>query len=161
MSTCRPIRGVSAVLAGAGPGHALYFASYELSKEFMTKVTKHNHINYCKTIIIVVNRIMPLPEDCKQMLIFVSVVVTSGVVATVIHDAISNPADVIKQRMQMYNSPYKSVLECLKGVYRTEGLRAFYRSYSTQLVMNIPSQAIHFTTYELFQNLVSCDIPIA
>lgn len=44
----RPIRGVTAVLAGAGPGHALYFASYELSKEFMTKVTKHNHINYCK-----------------------------------------------------------------------------------------------------------------
>lgn len=83
------------------------------------------------------------------------IVVTSGVVATVIHDAISNPADVIKQRMQMYNSPYKSVLACLKGIYKTEGLRAFYRSYSTQLVMNIPSQAIHFTTYELFQNLVS------
>lgn len=81
--------------------------------------------------------------------------VISAVTATLIHDAISNPTEVIKQRMQMYGSPYKSVLQCTRGVYRAEGLRAFYRSYSTQLVMNIPYQAIHFTTYEFFQNMVS------
>lgn len=45
----RPIRGVTAVVAGAGPAHALYFGSYELSKELMTKVTTHNHINYSKS----------------------------------------------------------------------------------------------------------------
>lgn len=78
----------------------------------------------------------------------------SGVIATLIHDAVSNPAEVIKQRMQMYNSPYKSVVACLRGVYQSEGLKAFYRSYSTQLVMNIPNQTIHFTTYEFFQNRV-------
>ncbi|XP_073818951.1 mitochondrial iron transporter mitoferrin isoform X1 [Musca autumnalis] len=120
----RPIRGVTAVVAGAGPAHALYFGSYEMSKELMTKITKHNHINY----------------------------MASGVIATLIHDAVSNPAEVIKQRMQMYNSPYKSVVACLRGVYQNEGIKAFYRSYSTQLVMNIPNQTIHFTTYEFFQN---------
>lgn len=36
-------------MAGAGPAHALYFGSYELSKELMTKVTTHNHINYSKS----------------------------------------------------------------------------------------------------------------
>lgn len=46
----RPIRGVTAVVAGAGPAHALYFGSYEISKELMTKVTTHNHINYSKFV---------------------------------------------------------------------------------------------------------------
>ncbi|XP_023292025.2 mitoferrin [Lucilia cuprina] len=123
----RPIRGVSAVVAGAGPAHALYFGSYEMSKELMTKVTTHNHINY----------------------------MASGVIATLIHDAVSNPAEVIKQRLQMYNSPYKSVVQCLRGVYQQEGIKAFYRSYSTQLVMNIPNQTIHFSTYEFFQNMLN------
>lgn len=79
----------------------------------------------------------------------------SGVIATLIHDAVSNPTDVIKQRMQMYNSKYNSVIGCMKDVYRTEGIQAFYRSYSTQLVMNIPYQTIHFATYEFFQNMVN------
>lgn len=35
-------------MAGAGPAHALYFGSYEMSKELMTKFTTHNHINYSK-----------------------------------------------------------------------------------------------------------------
>lgn len=123
----RPIRGVTAVVAGAGPAHALYFGSYEMSKELMTKVTTNNHINY----------------------------MASGVIATLIHDAVSNPAEVIKQRLQMYNSPYKSVVACMRGVYQQEGFKAFYRSYSTQLVMNIPNQTIHFTTYEFFQNMLN------
>lgn len=80
--------------------------------------------------------------------------VTAAVSATLIHDAISNPAEVIKQRLQMYNSPYKTVAQCARGVFQHEGFRAFYRSYATQLVMNLPHQALHFTTYEFFQNAV-------
>lgn len=58
---------------------------------------------------------------------------------------------VIKQRMQMYNSPYRGLWDCVQTVTRTEGVGAFYRSYSTQLTMNIPFQAVHFITYELMQ----------
>lgn len=79
---------------------------------------------------------------------------TSAVTATLIHDAISNPAEVIKQRLQMYNSPYRSIVQCARGVWATEGVRAFYRSYNTQLIMNLPYQNIHFATYECIQNLV-------
>lgn len=53
--------------------------------------------------------------------------------------------------MQMYNSPHKTVMDCIRTVHRTEGLGAFYRSYTTQLTMNIPFQAIHFITYEFTQ----------
>lgn len=81
----------------------------------------------------------------------------AAVVATVIHDAISNPTEVIKQRLQMYNSRYQSVIQCMRTVYQQEGLRAFYRSYNTQLVMNLPYQTIHFSTYEFIQNRLNRD----
>lgn len=43
----RPIRGMTAVVAGAGPAHACYFAAYEYTKEKMTKLSpEHNQINY-------------------------------------------------------------------------------------------------------------------
>ncbi|KAM4883502.1 mitoferrin-1 isoform 2-T2 [Sylvia borin] len=75
----------------------------------------------------------------------------AGSVATLLHDAVMNPAEVVKQRLQMFNSPYTSVLGCVQTVHRTEGFGAFYRSYTTQLTMNVPFQAIHFITYELLQ----------
>jgi solute carrier family 25 (mitochondrial iron transporter), member 28/37 len=58
---------------------------------------------------------------------------------------------VVKQRLQMYGSPFKTCSECVRYVWRTEGASAFYRSYTTQLTMNIPFQSIHFMTYELMQ----------
>uniref|UniRef100_A0A8B9EIV3 Solute carrier family 25 member 28 n=1 Tax=Anser cygnoides TaxID=8845 RepID=A0A8B9EIV3_ANSCY len=58
---------------------------------------------------------------------------------------------LVKQRMQMYNSPYRRVTDCVRAVWRNEGAGAFYRSYTTQLTMNIPFQAIHFMTYEFLQ----------
>uniref|UniRef100_A0A8C0F1Y0 Solute carrier family 25 member 28 n=1 Tax=Bubo bubo TaxID=30461 RepID=A0A8C0F1Y0_BUBBB len=60
-------------------------------------------------------------------------------------------ASLVKQRMQMYNSPYQRVTDCVRAVWRNEGAGAFYRSYTTQLTMNIPFQAIHFMTYEFLQ----------
>lgn len=123
----RPLRGIGAVVLGAGPAHAFYFSTYEFTKEKLTELKINDNVNY----------------------------IMSATSATLIHDAISNPTEVIKQRLQMYNSPYKSVVECAKKVFQQEGLSAFYRSYTTQLVMNLPYQAIHFTTYEFFQEALN------
>lgn len=44
---CRPFRGIGAVVAGAGPAHAFYFATYEHSKEVMSNLfPQYNHFNY-------------------------------------------------------------------------------------------------------------------
>lgn len=75
----------------------------------------------------------------------------AGFVATLLHDGIMNPAEVVKQRLQMYNSPYQNVMTCIRNIYKNEGAYAFYRSYTTQLTMNIPFQTIHFVTYEVAQ----------
>ncbi|XP_023019267.1 mitochondrial iron transporter mitoferrin [Leptinotarsa decemlineata] len=128
----RPVRGMSAMVVGAGPSHALYFSSYEYLKNTLTQYT--NSARY-------------------HTLIFGA----SGCLATLIHDGFMNPAEVVKQRMQMTNSPYKTALECAVSTYQKEGLKAFYRSYTTQLTMNVPFQSIHFVIYELSQKWINKD----
>ncbi|CAH1281886.1 unnamed protein product [Diabrotica balteata] len=128
----RPIRGMSAMVVGAGPSHALYFSSYEFTKNIFAQY--FNASRY-------------------DMLICGSSI--SGCIATLIHDGFMNPAEVVKQRMQMINSPYTSALRCAINIYKLEGPRAFYRSYTTQLTMNVPFQSIQFSVYELSQRIIN------
>ncbi|KAM4747847.1 mitoferrin-1-like [Rhinophrynus dorsalis] len=121
-----PLRGINVTMLGAGPAHALYFACYEKMKTTVGGMINHVGNSH------VANGI-------------------AGSLATLLHDAVMNPAEVVKQRMQMYNSPYRSMLHCIQTVSKTEGVSAFYRSYTTQLTMNIPFQAIHFIMYEFTQ----------
>ncbi|KAJ8686806.1 hypothetical protein QAD02_022600 [Eretmocerus hayati] len=125
----RPFRGISAMVAGAGPAHALYFSCYEHLKEKLS-ARSHSQNN-------------PL------------VYAQAGVVSTVLHDGVMNPAEVIKQRMQIPNTPYKTVVDCIRHVYKTEGVAAFYRSYRTTLLMNVPFQSIHFVIYEFAQSITN------
>lgn len=117
-------RGMSSVIVGAGPAHAVYFATYEAVKHLMggNRAGVHH----------------PLAAA------------TSGACATIASDALMNPFDVIKQRMQIHNSAkmYRSMFDCAKYVYRTEGIGAFYVSYPTTLSMTVPFTALQFLAYE-------------
>ncbi|XP_013369458.1 PREDICTED: mitoferrin-1 isoform X2 [Chinchilla lanigera] len=126
----RPLRGINVMIMGAGPAHAMYFACYENMKRTLNDVFHHQGNSHLANGI-------------------------AGSMATLLHDAVMNPAEVVKQRLQMYNSQHRSALSCISTVWRTEGLGAFYRSYTTQLTMNIPFQSIHFITYEFLQEQVN------
>ncbi|CAJ2508749.1 Uu.00g137750.m01.CDS01 [Anthostomella pinea] len=117
-------RGMSSVVVGAGPAHAVYFATYEAVKHLMGGNQAGVH--------------HPLAAA------------TSGACATIASDALMNPFDVIKQRMQIQNSSkmYRSMPDCARYVYRTEGLSAFYVSYPTTLSMTVPFTALQFLAYE-------------
>ncbi|XP_072289253.1 mitoferrin-1 [Eucyclogobius newberryi] len=128
----RPFRGLNITMLGAGPAHALYFACYERVKRPLSDVIQNGRNSHLANGV-------------------------AGSVATVLHDAVMNPAEVVKQRMQMYNSPYQGLWDCVRTITRAEGVGAFYRSYSTQLTMNIPFQAVHFITYELLQEQLNPD----
>jgi solute carrier family 25 iron transporter 28/37 len=52
----------------------------------------------------------------------------AGACATVVADAILTPLDTVKQRLQIANSPYSSMLNCASRTLRDEGWQAFYRS---------------------------------
>ncbi|KAM9770112.1 mitoferrin-2-like [Menidia menidia] len=126
----RPIRGVNVLAVGAGPAHALYFACYEKIKFSLSDAIHPGTNSHFANGV-------------------------AGCMATVLHDAIMNPAEVVKQRIQMFNSPYRGVLDCVGSLLRREGPAAFYRSYTTQLTMNVPFQALHFMTYEYLQELLN------
>ncbi|XP_062086662.1 uncharacterized protein LOC133792749 [Humulus lupulus] len=113
-------RGIGAMGLGAGPAHAVYFSVYEICKEFFSGGNPNNSIAHA----------------------------TSGVFATVASDAVFTPMDMVKQRLQLSNSPYKGVWDCMKRVLREDGFRAFYASYRTTVLMNAPFTAVHFATYE-------------
>lgn len=113
-------RGIGAMGLGAGPAHALYFSVYETSKKFLSGGNPNNSAAHA----------------------------VSGVIATVGSDAVFTPMDMVKQRLQLGNSTYKGVWDCVKRVLREEGFGAFYASYRTTVLMNAPFTAVHFATYE-------------
>ncbi|KEP60859.1 UNVERIFIED_CONTAM: carrier superfamily protein [Hammondia hammondi] len=59
-----------------------------------------------------------------------------GGVATLTHDVILTPMDVIKQRLQL--GCYKSPLDCLRTVLQDEGGMALCRSLPATVLLNVP-----------------------
>ncbi|KAI7898211.1 mitochondrial carrier protein [Cokeromyces recurvatus] len=125
-------KGVNSVVLGAGPAHALHFGTYEFCKEVFAGANKGEGHH-------------PLANA------------SAGACATLAHDTVMNPFDVVKQRMQLRESTYKSIRECARDVYRKEGLVAFYISLPATLFMSLPFQTIQFTTYEFFRKLLNND----
>lgn len=121
-------RGVNSVVMGAGPAHAVHFATYEACKEAFGG-NQHGH--------------HPLTTAA------------AGACATLAHDTLMNPFDVIKQRMQLGDSAFRSVRECARTVYAKEGFVAFYISLPTTLTMSVPFQSIQFATYEYFRKVLN------
>jgi solute carrier family 25 iron transporter 28/37 len=108
-------RGVNSVVMGAGPAHALHFATYEACKESFGANADGHH---------------PLASAA------------AGACATLAHDILMNPFDVVKQRMQLGDSSYRTVRECARTVYAKEGITAFYISLPTTLVISVPLKYI-------------------
>ncbi|KAK6122151.1 hypothetical protein DH2020_044102 [Rehmannia glutinosa] len=113
-------RGIGAMGLGAGPAHAVYFSVYEICKKSFSGGNPNNSAAHAM----------------------------SGICATVASDAVLTPMDMVKQRLQLSNSPYNGVLDCVRRVLREEGIRAFFASYRTTVLMNAPFTAVHFATYE-------------
>ncbi|KAK0497171.1 mitochondrial carrier domain-containing protein [Armillaria luteobubalina] len=121
-------RGVWSVVLGAGPAHAVHFGTLEAVKELMGG------------------------NEVGNQWLATSV---AGASATTAADALMNPFDVIKQRMQVHKSEFRSVFTCARVVYRNEGLAAFYVSYPTTLAISIPFNAIQFTVYEQVKRILN------
>ena len=118
-------RGVGTMFVGCVPAHAAYFSVLERCKaDFGANGAGHQ----------------PLAAAA------------AGGIATVFHDAVMTPMDVIKQRLQL--GYYGGITDCVSTVYKTEGLGAFYRSFPTTLFMNIPYGAVMVAANESFKHLL-------
>lgn len=118
-------RGVSTMLSACVPAHAAYFSALEAGKErFGVNGREHNVVGAA----------------------------AAGALATVFHDSIMTPMDVIKQRLQL--GYYQGLTHCAASIARTEGIRAFYLSLPVTLFMNIPYGGVMVAANESIKRLL-------
>lgn len=116
----RLMRGSMVIGVGCVPAHIGLFSTYEFGKAWLLDSEGHEH--------------QPLEAAA------------CGAMATVAHDTIITPMDVVKQRLQM--GGYSGTLDCVQSTLRKEGVHAFYRSLPTTLAMNIPYMGLFVASNE-------------
>ncbi|KAH3668036.1 hypothetical protein OGAPHI_001790 [Ogataea philodendri] len=139
-------RGVSSVVLGAGPAHAVYYLVFESTKTALCKMSASSHSHSNASFI----------TDERHPII----ASMSGIAATTTSDALMTPFDVLKQRMQIINKKHYSKISIGNvawNIYKQEGLRPFFISYPTTLILNIPFAAINFGVYEYASSKLNPD----
>merc|ERR1712000_179445 len=112
-------RGVSSVVLGAGPAHAVYFATYEAVKHAMGGNQAGVHHPLAAAARIASDAFMNPFDVIKQ-----------------------------RMQIQNSSKMYRSMVDCARYVYKNEGLGAFYVSYPTTLSMTVSFTALQFLAYE-------------
>ena len=57
--------------------------------------------------------------------------------------------------MQIHGSAHRTIIQCARRVYRSEGLKAFYISYPTTLAMTVPYTAFQFMIYDSLSKVMN------
>ncbi|ODV84103.1 hypothetical protein CANARDRAFT_9095 [[Candida] arabinofermentans NRRL YB-2248] len=142
-------RGVSSVVLGAGPAHAIYYLVFEATKTTLCNNLLAQNTNNTKNPNSVTTRPAFITDERHPF-----IASASGIAATITSDALMTPFDVLKQRMQIITeatapkSTPPTMTKTFLNIYRKEGIRPFFISYPTTLILNIPFAAINFGVYE-------------
>ena len=78
-------------------------------------------------------------------------VALAGLGAGTIQTSILTPVELIKIRLQLCSSTYRSVigpLDLAKSIFMSEGIRGLYRGLGITIVRDAPAHAIYFSSYE-------------
>jgi len=123
------MRGSSVIGVGCVPAHVGLFGTYEVSKTAFLDQGGEAH------------------QPMRAAL--------CGALATLAHDSVITPMDVVKQRLQM--GRYLGALDCVSSIYRSEGIGAFYRSLPTTLAMNVPYMGLLVASNESLKRMMNLE----
>ena len=111
-------RGVWPASCAAIPAHAALFSAFEYFSNLTSKYTSNQATSTA----------------------------VGGAAASVVHETVTVPFDVIKQRMQARQ--FNTAFDCVREISAKEGLLfPFYRSLPAALLIGIPAQIVHWLTY--------------
>ncbi|XP_055464678.1 mitochondrial 2-oxodicarboxylate carrier isoform X3 [Psammomys obesus] len=85
--------------------------------------------------------------------------VVAGASAGLVEICLMHPLDVVKTRLQVQRSvmdpqSYKSVRDCFRTVFRTEGFLGFYKGIVPPILAETPKRAVKFSTFEQYKKLL-------
>jgi solute carrier family 25 iron transporter 28/37 len=127
-------RGVQTMTTGCIPAHALYFSSYEFTKDALTTTTTD-----------------PITGHSHEHLTTIGAS-AAGAISTLCHDLVMTPMDTIKQRMQLGH--YKNMNHAFRHVLHHEGWNGLYRSFGVTVLTNVPYGMIMVTTNEFLRDVL-------
>ena len=121
--------GLGPTLVGIVPYAGVSFASFDVMKKYMPKDEYGQTKTYYKLL--------------------------CGAIAGFVSQTVSYPVDTVRRRLQLQGSVvgekmYSSAFDCIRQIYKSEGMFAFYRGLTTNLMRAAPNTAIQFTAYEQF-----------
>lgn len=92
-------------------------------------------------------------SPCPSLAMHANASAIAGALASVAHDAVMTPLDVLKQRMQLglYPRPYVA----FRSILKNEGFGALYASYFTTILMNIPNAAVLVVTNDWMKSILN------
>ena len=118
-------QGAGIISLGCIPSHALFFASYEISKKYFTRE--------------------------GQIDVFGNAMV--GGFSVIFHDMIMTPCELIKQRMQLLKE--SSAMKVARDFRKSFGLKAFWRSFPVNFMSNLPHSMVTVSANETFKVMYS------
>lgn len=157
-------RGFGATIIAYGPASAVWWCTYETSKKYISDNDPREYFGFY-------SKNLPKTENGHVQNYFAQIV--SGGLAGFITSVLVNPLDVVKTRLQTQervpNTPiihgatkttngqnpiyYKSLLDGLKHMIRTEGYPSLMKGVLPRVISNVPMSAFSSLTYEFLMKL--------
>jgi len=126
-------KGINPTVLGIAPYVGLNFMCYETMKSFIRK------------------NVNPNPSTVQLL--------TCGGIAGVLAQTVTYPLDVLRRIMQMQGFSaqypvYGTLWNAVRGVFKKDGIKGFYKGLIPNYLKVVPSISISFVTYEKLKNFL-------